>query len=97
MQVGVQVGSRPGRSFAARLRAIAGPASRRVVLNERTRGGHATPEGELWPVWLDFLIAERMEIADPSPFRGANGLWAALGRKLARQCRAARAWRATCA
>jgi hypothetical protein len=32
-----------------------------VVVNERVNGGHVAPEGELWPVWLDFLITELME------------------------------------
>jgi hypothetical protein len=35
-----------------------------VVLNERPHGGHAAAEGELWPVWLDFLITELMDSAD---------------------------------
>ena len=63
-EVDVRCTPRQGRHFAARLREIAGPAGRRVVLNERRHGGHAAPEGELWPVWLDFLIAELMDSRD---------------------------------
>lgn len=50
-----------GISPLQQLREIAGPTGRRVVLNERPHGGHAAVEGELWPVWLDFLIAELMD------------------------------------
>lgn len=59
----VDIRSPPERSrrFAERLIEIAGPNGRRVVLRERPHGGHVAGEGELWPVWLDFLIAEVME------------------------------------
>jgi prolyl oligopeptidase len=63
-EVDVRCTPRQARSFAARLREIAGPTGRRVVLNERRHGGHAAPEGELWPVWLDFMIAELMDSRD---------------------------------
>jgi hypothetical protein len=32
-----------------------------VVLRERLYGGHVTVEGDVWPVWLDFLIAELID------------------------------------
>ena len=63
-EVDVRCTPRQARSFAARLQEIAGPTGRRVVLNERPHGGHAAVEGELWPVWLDFLIAELMDSRD---------------------------------
>lgn len=63
-EVDVRCTARQARSFAARLREIGGPSGRRVVLNERPHGGHAAAEGELWPVWLDFLITELMDSAD---------------------------------
>jgi prolyl oligopeptidase len=51
----------PARAFAQRLQAAAGDDGRRVVVRERPHGGHVTAEGDVWPVWLDFLISELMD------------------------------------
>jgi prolyl oligopeptidase len=51
----------PAREFARRLQAAATPGGRQVVLRERLYGGHVTVEGDVWPVWLDFLIAELID------------------------------------
>jgi prolyl oligopeptidase len=60
-EVDARCPAEPARRFAERLGVAAGKAGRRVVVNERVNGGHVAPEGELWPVWLDFLITELME------------------------------------
>jgi prolyl oligopeptidase len=60
-EVDIRCSPERARRFAARLSELAGTTGRRVVLNERRHGGHAAVEGELWPVWLDFLITEVME------------------------------------
>jgi prolyl oligopeptidase len=60
-EVDIRCSPERARRFAERLSELAGTTGRRVVLNERRHGGHAAVEGELWPVWLDFLITEVME------------------------------------
>ncbi len=63
-EVDVRCSPERSRRFAERLSELAGPTGRRVVLHERPHGGHVAGEGELWPVWLDFLITELMESAE---------------------------------
>lgn len=59
-EVDVRCPAGPGLAFAERLREVCSP-SRRVVVNHRPYGGHVTPEGEVWPVWLDFLLSELLD------------------------------------
>jgi prolyl oligopeptidase len=60
-EVDIRCSPERARRFAERLSELAATTGRRVVLNERRHGGHVAAEGELWPVWLDFLITEVME------------------------------------
>jgi prolyl oligopeptidase len=47
-----------GYRLVAGLQAAQADASRPILLHERPLQGHVTAEGEVWPVWLAFLMRE---------------------------------------